>query len=627
MAPTVHTFSRLIVLISAIIGLSLTLPCPAFGQETDQDVPSLIQVPGLGTKPLVTVTLTSLERASYKLQALCAVAGCPETADDIILRIDSATDSLAGVDQERPGGVAVYLNSIFPPSLEFVAFVPLTDTDAFLRTLELGPVVSAPVAGKIGRFELLGPTQTIQVRIRNGYAFIQLPIMAPPEDFDRELFDPLKGEFDQFDISVTLDVESIPRGTRNLILSFLTSTMSTQMQQRDEEADGVYEMRRAWMQADIDSFRLLLNECQRITIGLSVDQERRLGIVDFLMDVRENSDLIHEIFNSASKQSYFAPVLDNDSAVSLAVSMVLPDRDRDRYAGVLEGFKKELTRQVTLKDLGPELNQASPVLAGLTALQETFREGHLDAFGQCYDDSRGKLVVVGAVRVLEGETVAAGLTDMLSRLKGMEGLEALQIGYGYGEHAGIRFHRMGLGDSDPERDAILGPNSGVVFGSGPRSMWLGVGGDETMDVISSVMDQLQAAYEKPSQPVRSSSMRIVVNINSLIQLAESAERAQTESRKTSRTRVDVIDAFDGTEESTVDRGTVQRADIGSQDQSRQEHRTRPASWRKTFAEGGDRVRVDFQPLKSGARMRLEFGEAFLKGFGRAIARRTQSDSE
>ena len=597
-----------------------------YSQDEKEDSRSLIRVPKPGTNPLAMVTLTSLEQAREKLKILCAVAGYPDTADDIISSIDNATDTLAGVDQSQPGGIAVYLNSIFPPSFEFVAFVPLTDREAFMRTLELGPVVSNPVIGEPDRYELLGPTQTIQVRVENGYAFIQLPIMEPDEEFERQLFVPessLKGKSDRFDISIILDVESVPRATRSLLLSFLTSTISTQMQQRDEEADGVYEMRRAWMQADIDGFKLLMDECQQITVGLTVDEEQHMAIVDLLADVRKGSDLINEIFNSARKPSYFTPVLNDNAAVSLSLSQIIPNRDRERYAGVLEGFKKELTRQVLLKNLGPEFDERSPVLAGLTVLQETFMEGHLDVFGQCYNDSQGNLVLVGAIRVLHGDTIAAGLADILNRLQGTDGLESLEIGCG--EHAGIRFHRIGFDAGGPGLSAILGQNSGVVFGSGPRSMWFGVGGDKTIDVVSSVMDQLQAAYEKPSQSVNSPLARIVINVNQLIQLAEITNvraRGAEAGENTPQFKTDESTNGDHSNGRPDRTPTAENPDIPSKKQQ-----AGPSSWRKTFSEGGDQIRADVQPTRTGARMRIVFGEAFLKGIGRAITRRTQSRND
>jgi hypothetical protein len=622
MASTSSLTLRRIVAVLLCVSLTSAYAPRTFGQDAEQDSQSLIRVPKLGTNPLAVLTLSSVERAREKFEILCDIAGCPETAADIISQIAETTDSLSGVNQSLPGGVAVYLDSIFPPAFEFVVFVPLTDTDAFMRTLELGPVIASPVAGTDGRYELLGPSQTTQVRVRNGYAFIQLPLMDPDEEFGRALFDPLTtvaGQTDQFDISVTFDVDSVPKATRNLILSFLTSTMSTQMQQRDEEADGLYEMRRAWMQADIDSFKLVLDECRQMSIGVSVETAKRLINVDFLIDVREGSDLLNEIFESTTKPSYFAPVLNDAAAVSVSMSQVMPDRDRERYIGVIDGLRKELIRQVNLKGLGADLDDTSPVLTALTALQETVDEGHVDVFGQCYADSEDHLVVVGALRVLEGETIAVGMNDMLNRLQGQDGLENLQIGVA--EHAGIQFHRIGFGHTDVRLNAILGPDPGFVFGSGPRSMWFGLGGDETIDTLGSVIEQLQAAYEHPTELVRSSNMRIVVNIDQLLQLGKLAgDAAEKPSPETD----------EGTSPSAATESSASAGRSGGRRTRRRFRETREArqtSWREAFAEGGDRVRMDFQPTKTGARWRLEFGEAFLKGIGRAITVTRQSRNE
>lgn len=583
-------------------------------QDADNDAPALIQAPKPGTRPLAVVALSSLQKSREHFEALCKIAGYPETAEEIISRIDEATDTLAGIDKSRPGGVAVYLESVFPPSFEFVAFVPLSDIDAFMRTLELGPMVASPVAGDDSRYELLGPTETTQVRVENGYAFIQLPVMDPDEAFDRTLFDPtvdLIRQSTQFDVAVTLDVASIPKATRSLLLSFLTSTMSTQMQQRDDEAEGLYEMRRAWMQADIDGFKLLLDECQEITIGISVDPEQRLANIDFLIDVREGSDLLQEIFDSASRPSYFAPILNDDSAVMFSMSQVLAERDRTRYIGVIDGLRMELARQLTPGETNTESDDSSPVNAALTALQDTIQEGHIDFFGQCFSDSEGHLVVVAALRVLDGEVIADGLGDLLVQLQDMDGLETLQIGAG--ESAGIQFHRIRFDDPDAGRDAVLGTESGLVFGCGSRSFWFGLGGRQTLDTLGEVMDELKTAYERPAAAAPSSAFRMVVNVHQLIEMGETAGAANTaDSRATDESADEPETPSDTAEESAETRRQRRRR------RNRAAQAARRSEWKNTFAEGGDRIRIDFQPTKHGSRTRIELGEAFLKGIGRAI---------
>jgi hypothetical protein len=346
-----------------------------------------------------------------------------------------------------------------------------------------------------------------------------------------------------------------------------------------------------------------------------VDTEQHLANLDFLVDVRKGSSLLNEIFESTTKPSYFAPLINDNAAVSLSVSQVMADRDQVRCVGVLDGFKKELARQVVEKQLGSELDDTSPVFAALTSLQETLQDGHLDVFAQCYKDPDGQLVVVAALRVLGGETIAAGLTNMLNRLLGQDGLKNLQIAYG--EHAGVQFHRIGFGDTDVGRMAILGADPGLVAGCGPRSMWFGIGGDETLDTVSGVMDSLLAAYEQPTQPARSSNTRIVVNLNQIIELVQTERAASRVAvAESNDTENDV--AEESTDESSSDGSRATRQQARRQ-RFRKQRQARQNSWMKTLAEGGDRIRMDFQPTKRGARWRLEFGEAFLKGIGRAVA--------
>jgi len=620
-----HSSRSLWTIAISILATLLVAAAPLYatGQEPDKEGPSLIKVPKLGTNPLAVITVASAEQARSQFTSLLELAGQPETAAEIVDRINESTNNLAGVDQTRPAGMAVYLDSVFPPKFEFIAFVPVNDVDAFMRTLELGPVIASPVAGEEGRYELLGATRTTQVRIENGYTFIQMPFMQPDEEFGRKLLNPAAHTQhlnSQYDVSVMLDVESIPKATRNLLVGFVTSTMSTRMQQRDDEADGLYEMRRAWMQGDIDGIKLLLDECRRICFGVRIDADDRRAIVDFLMDVQEGSELLQEIFESATKPSYFAPILNDDSTVSLSMSQVMPDRDRKRYIGILDGVKKELARQVTIKDLGPELNESSPVLAGLTAFQDTFREGHLDAFGQCYADSDDKLVVAGAIRIVDGETIAAGMIDFLTRAQDQDELDTLQMNVD--EHAGITFHRIGLGVSSPGVHAVLGSDPGFIFGCGPRSFWFGLGGNETSKIVGDVMQQLQAAYEQPTEPARSSTVRLVINVDQIIQMTEAADASNKDE---DHSEADSASAQND-DSPTRSRPRRRRGVFGRQRQIARETRdARMASWRDTFAEGGDRIRMDFHPTDNGSRFRMEFGEAFIKGIGRAITIRHKAN--
>ena len=109
--------------------------------------------------------------------------------------LDDNVNGLDGVDWDRPGGVMMFMNSVFPPALEFVAYVPLSSVEEFQAMVERGPVIMQKKNSDEGRYELIGPRNNVPVRVQGDYAFLQLPAMNPDPAFERDLPNPLIIEF------------------------------------------------------------------------------------------------------------------------------------------------------------------------------------------------------------------------------------------------------------------------------------------------------------------------------------------------------------------------------------------------------------------------------------------------
>ncbi len=633
MSPALRRRALLLFATFAIFACEFPgIPTYATAQSGDADAqenPLGIRAIKLGTKPFVVASLASLNRAKDKLTYVFDAAGAPDAVDAIMQRLDDNAGGLEGIDWDRPIGMMVYLSSVFPPAFEFVAFMPVAEIDSFQRTMELGQVVMVKVPNEEGRYELIGPQQTSQVRIEQGYAFIQLPFFEPDSAFDRELPSPetlAAALSTQFDVAITLDVDAVPRATRDLIVNVLTATMSTQMQQRDDEPDSVYEIRRSWTQGDIDALKLVMDELNRLTIGLNVAAEDRALNLDVVFEAPEGTKLLQEIFESTAKPSYFTPLLSDESPVSLSMSSILSKRDRERYAGVFQGLKGELARQIDINNLGPAPEDGGPLNAGLDALQKTFMEGHLDLFGQCYADSNDKLAVVGAWRVEDGDAIAAGLFDMLNRAKDQDDIGEIQTGYN--QHQGITFHRVVFKGSDPGRDEVFGRNAAFIFGVGARSAWGCVGGEDAFRTLTTVMDQLAAAYESPQERQTPASFRLVVNVNQLIDLQQNASAASRSAADDAEAAAE--EAAEAAAEAADAAPTAPRPG-GNQNRGRERFRQRREQtgklFRETMAEGGDRIEVDFRLTENGGRTRIRLGEAFIRFIGRQVASQIGADAD
>ena len=601
---------RTLTFLLTLVMLTAAMSAPAVAQD-DEDTNPIQPIFAGGKKPFVVVTASSANQLKEKASFMFEAAGYPDAVDMVLNQLDNTVNGLSGLNWDRPIGMMIFLDAIVPPSLEFVVFAPMSSKEQFQSMMELGPVIMREDGD--GRFTLVGPNRDISIRTENGYAFIQLPIMEPDTAFERELPAPatLTAQLTtQFDVGVTLDVEAVPKVTRDLLLNFMTATMSTQIQQRDGESDGTYQMRKSWMQADIDAIKLMLNEMQRVSLGVRMDNEGETpgAHIDMVMQVREGTKLLEAMMASSTKASYFTPLLSEESPVSLSYSGVMAEWDIERYFGVLEGFKGEIGRIVEEEDLGVAPAEGGPLMNALNAMQATVQEGHLDTFAQLYRDSDEKLALVTAMRVVEGETLAVGLRDMLMRIQDKADIGEMTLGAA--EHQSISFHRMEFKEPNAGVKEMFGNKPQVNFGIGDRSIWMSVGGEESFSTLTGVMDELVEAYENPKPREIPASMRLVIHTTDLVEMVQNAEQASRKERAEQRN-------LDG-EEAQNPRGGDASAQLQRFQERREARQKRNQEFLETLAEGGDRLVIEARPVDNGARMRVRFEMGFVKALGRAI---------
>lgn len=605
-----------------ILGIAACcLVSPALAQD-DDDEPNTIF--SLGKKPFIYASASSANQLKEKVGYVFDTAGHPDTLDTILGLIDKNVNGLDGLNWEKPAGLMMFLNSVYPPSFETVAALPISDVDQFKSMMELGTQVMREKrdSENENHYQLITPRRNIQIRIEGGYAFVQMPWMDPDAAFTRDLPDAaalFSGLKNQFDAGITLDVTAVPKPTRQLIMNFLTSTMSTQMQQRDGEADSTYELRRSWMQADIDGLKLFFNEIRTMSLGVRVNPDLREANIDLVMDVDEGGELLEEILASSSKPSYFTPILTEDSPVSLCWSAIAAQRDIDRWTNALEALKGESARVIEEQELGEVPGEGSALWQALTAMQESIKEGHLDVFGQMYNDTDGKIALVGAMRVEDGDLIGNGLADIMARVQNLENFpeDDIKLQMNVAQHEGINFHRMEILKADAGAKEIFGNGLGMTIGCSGRTMWMCVGGDGAFGTLTDTMDNLVAAYENPVDASTSEAMRLIVKVNELIQLGKSADAANTKEREAKAAEAAKLAGKEETEEKKgTGRGRSERDKRIAQ--WRERRATNRNLFAETLAEGDDRIRLDVRPTDSGMRTRVTFEEGFIKAIGRVI---------
>ena len=623
--------------------LILTLVCSlrtANGQTTSDEKPASsnsedkgFSLIAEGTRPLATVTFASADRFVNEARYIFDVAESPDTFKIVEDWLSGTMNDLEGFNRDKPFGVMAYLPAVFPPLPQFIAFVPVDSVEAATKLVEKAPVVISK-KDEEGRYEVIGPNRTYPVLIRDGYAFIPLGDNPPVEALDRPLPNPaqlLASQADQFDISVCLDIASIPVATRALLMNIITSGISTQLQQRDDEPDGAYRIRKTEGQRVLQALNQLIMDCQKVTFGVDVVQDENAVNIDIVIDALEGTKLLQEILQSTERPSYFIPLLDEDAAVSISLSSMIAERDKTAYTEMIEGVRMEVARLIEENKLGPTPDENSPIGRALSAIQKSLDVGHLDLFAQFYTDSAGKLAIVGASRVEEGDDMGAGLLDALTRLKDVDEIKKagiLQIGLG--EHQGITFHRLTFAAQQAEAVEVFGNEIGITVGVGARSVWAVLGGDASYGTLTDVMDKLEESNQSPQDYTTPPNLRVIVNVNQLVEMATNADTAGKKARADKELAAAANDDAKSAPKSETppaaappslrgNRGGRQGGERAALIAQRREQGEQIL--RDTLAEGDDRIEVDSRLTETGARLRIRLEQGFVKIFGRLITLR------
>ena len=630
---------RNIALTCLVLGSLLISPIVAAPQATkDKSVEkeegiTLIEE---GTRPLATVTFASADRFIDEARYIFDAAGNPEAFKIVEDFLSGTLNDLEGFNRDKPFGIMAYLPVAFPPLPEFIAFVPVDSIEAATKLIEKAPVVIRKDDAE-GRYEVIGPNRTFPVLMRDGYAFMPLGNDPPAEALDRDLPNPAQlvaSQAQQFDVSVCLDIASIPAASRTLLMGIITSGISTTLQQRDGEPEGSYRIRRTEGERGLKALNQMINECQKITFGMDVVQDEHAVNLDMVIDAIAGTKFFEEIFQSTSRPSYFIPLLDDDAAVSASMSSILAERDKEAYIEMMDGVKMEVTRLIEENNLGAAPDENSPIGLALSAVQKSLEDGHVDTFAQFYKDSSGKLAIVGAMRLQEGDAMAAGFLDALTRLQNVDDIKnAGELQVGAGEHLGITFHRLTFSEQPSEAVAVFGKQIGLNIGIGSTAIWGVLGGEDSFATLQGVMDKLEEAQQSPSERRTPPSFRVIVNVNQLVKMAEIAETAGNAQREehekadaalTAATALGEKPVADGAPAAPPDiqagggrRNGGRNSRATAQFARRQEQGGK--IFRDTLAEGDDRIEIDFRPTETGGRMRMRLEEGFVKILGRLIA--------
>lgn len=448
---------------------------------------------------------------------------------------------LAGIDRKKPLGV--YWNSSAAGAPEMpVIFLPIED-EAELKELFAG--LAPDFKDSKGTWSATVNGNRVFGKVSTGYLFVSIAPLS-------KLADPTKITNSKYDISLEVNIASIPEQFKELFLTQVEENGRRQMEEGPEPNSEAERMGREFgFNAALAIMKSLVNDGDRLTLGLDVDQKTRLGAMDFALTGKSNSPMAKVLAAYGKTQPLFAGIGSESAPFRMVFSHPTPGTAEQLdafFSGAKSSINDQIEKDERLND--DKDKAAAKSVAGrlLDIFMTTAKSGSLHSGVVLESGGKDKLRVIGGAKVANGDEAGKLLDDVIKLSK--ENPDVAKVKVDAAKHAGARIHAI-THEADEESQKLFGDEPAhLAFRA--DSLWMSIGGDN----LTALKKALDA---KPSPRATASPISIQVKPAALVLLMEKD-----------------------------DEGLLERA-------------------KEIAGKPGDKMNVDLAPIPSGAKLRIEFG--------------------
>ena len=533
--------------------------------------------------PFAVVNIASVERLRTNAGAMFESAERLDMSERVDQWIGKDLKEIKGMDRTKPFGMMLYLGAeMFSPPLG-IGYFPVSNLEDALATISTENAAVTPVEGKPDRY-VLRPFENvkIQLRYRNGYLFVVGPD-GSDSALDREFPDPdrLTSRLSNlYDVSLSLMIRNIPEGLKAILLGYFKTQSQADLQQRDDEPESVYRMRRANGEIWIDLIEKIVNQGNEITLGAKMDPESHQAAIEIEVAGNRDSKLARFFQAMSGKKTQFGSVVSKPAVATVAVSLSIEEKLRANFVKLFEAVHRDYMQKLD-EDDQPEFQKLSlPILKAVVSAAEL---GHVDGFAQLTGSGDGGYAVVGAIKIAGTPELPSKFADLLEFMKDSPNVDdparQLDVSYDYIESNPV--HQLPI----PEPSAgsmgmrMFGDDIALHLYANPQAIWFAIGGDSAFDV-------LKAAIEDASQPQGVADSR-----------TKAPFRFMTHAKRWP-VREDTAEAPNP---------YAKRANA-------------------SFASDNDELTIEVRPTDSGLRIRTEFQAGFISLMGRGITEGVENGS-
>lgn len=335
------------------------------------------------------------------------------------------------------------------------------------------------------KFREYSSQSTSYFRFHDGFMFESQTkalhtMKLPPGDSLRQM--------DNADVNgeVLFHPDRIPMGLRMLGWNALSTAAGAELQQRDEEPEQEYAVRRSAGDAGLALIRSAMFDTEKVSTWLKLAFEESPVQGEFRISSRNNSDLGRTLGELSAAERRFAPILNDDAAATVHLAAHLPEEWRNVVSAYLANLSEDVTSSPDYSDA-----ERAAQLTWFKSFASLAEHGNVEFCVKLGWSKESGGVIYGGVQ----------LTD------NPELLAAIQSETNDGEQDGqsemVQLHDMSMLKMLIPEDAELEPVklTHVYLANVDSCLWFAVGGENAHEIIHQSVTRCREAAGRISTPV------------------------------------------------------------------------------------------------------------------------------
>ncbi len=445
--------------------------------------------------PTVVVSVKSVDELLDHAELIGSSVGSEGLKDTAEQFINSLTGGagLTAFDREKPFGFYWSVPESAPNDVgKPVVFLPVSDVEELKKLISM---FVPDFKDDDGQWSMTVQGQNVVAKMVHDYCFF-----SESAEGLTDLLNPEAIVNSDYDIAIDLNLASIPKDLKSTFLE-AAETEGRKNMENDPEPKNEAEAagRKMGFEWFLGVLKAVTNDGDRLTIGIKVDDETRLGSFDFDLTGVSNSTLAKSFAVYSKTTPAFASVATDSAPFRMTLShptTSLIEPFDELLAAARKATEAEIDKDEKLQE-SADKNAAKDVANRLyNIVQATVKSGSMHSIVVLEAGDNDTVRILGGTKIPKGDDAGKLLDDIVKLAK--QSPDFAKVKVDVAKHAGARIHSI-EGEFDDKEAALFGDSPGHLA-IRSDSLWLSFGGGN-LDALKAALDLSGKKVSKSTAPI------------------------------------------------------------------------------------------------------------------------------